>query len=188
MVTGEHIGAGVLLVVVVGTLWLVRAPHATVDGKVVIRPTNVPALIRHDQEVDAALTITHQLTGDTFKADYFLGNLYWTPETRDSGVWKVDYRHYRYLIDPGFDVGSYAGYCNGFEVGVRVSPVRFLYGTVALDGLIGANGAGVGVSLFPMPEYFGKIWSHVGLGYGREMAYTDDSSSNAFYLALSTRF
>lgn len=184
----EQIGAGVLVIVIGATLWLSRTPAVTVDGKVVIKPKSVAGFVRQDQAIDGTLAVTHILTGDTFVADAFLNNFYWTPKERDSGVWKVKYTRYRYLVDPGFDIGTYAGYRDGLDVGIRFSPVRFLYGTVALDALVGEDAAGVGASLYPMPEYFGPLWHHVGIGYGYAVDYKTADAGNLYYLSLSTRF
>lgn len=184
----EAIGAIAVVAVLGGILYCVKHPIPSIGDKVVIPPTNVPALIRKDHGIDGTVAVTHVPSGDSIKADTYLGNLYWTPEDRDAGTWRVKMLRYRYLIDPGLDVGAYGGYCDGFETGIRLSPVRLLYGTTALDGLIGSKGAGAGVSVYPMPEYFGPLWRHLGVGYGREYAYDGDSSNNLFYMALSTRF
>lgn len=78
-----------------------------------------------------------------------------------------------YLIERTFDLGCFAayrprgrGHDQSFEVGLRYSPVRLLYGTVAPDALITEDAAGLGLSIYPPAAYVGPRWHHVGIELG----------------------
>jgi len=83
-----------------------------------------------------------------------------------------------YLAERTFDLGCFAAYrpsgrnvdqgrsSEAFEVGLRYSPIRFLYGTVAPDALLTANAAGAGISFYPPERYVGPRWHHLGIEVG----------------------
>ncbi len=82
-----------------------------------------------------------------------------------------------YLVDPTLDLGAFAAYrpsgrhttsgpTEAFETGIRYSPVRLLYGTVAPDALLTRDAAGVGLSFYPPEQYVGPKWHHLGLEVG----------------------
>ena len=68
------------------------------------------------------------------------------------------------------DLGTFAGYRGGsdaagerFETGLRYSPVRTLWGTLAPDLVVGRYSAGIGASFYP-PRQLGRFWRHWGVG------------------------
>jgi len=118
------------------------------------------------------------------------------PDGTKTPIWKITAKQKLFGADPGWDFGTYAGYLDGpkdhskihsFDVGLRISPVRF-FDSVALDGLVSNQAAGVGVSFYPAPERFGEFWSHVGVGYGRVITFRDEHQRNLFYFSISTDF
>jgi hypothetical protein len=180
------------------TFWLASTPPPTINGEVLIpeKHKNVH-LIRHKDEVDGTLEVIHKPSGDKFKTDFVDNNHYQQPSQKDSGKWGTSLSRDYYLIDPGLDWGTYAGWASDhkrdhgdsdFKVGLRFSPARLLFGTVAPDLLIGSDAAGVGVSVYPPKSFFGGGWNHVGIGVGRVYDYDDHDPSTLYYLGFSTRF
>ena len=118
------------------------------------------------------------------------------PDGSTTPLWHITAKQKLFGADPGWDFGAYAGYLDGpkgqtkispFDVGVRISPVRF-FNSIALDGLVSNQAAGLGVSFYPAPERFGEFWGHMGVGYGRVISYRDEHQRNLFYFSLSTKF
>jgi hypothetical protein len=114
----------------------------------------------------------------------------------ETPIWDIKTVRKQYIFDPGWDFGAYGGYLSGnktgtdikdLDVGLRISPVR-VWNTFAPDLLISNQAAGVGISFYPAPERYGEIWSHLGVGFGRVITYSDDSNRNLFYASFSTRF
>lgn len=96
-----------------------------------------------------------------------------------------------------YDFGTFAGAApsargpqgesSTFQVGLRVSPARFLYGTIAPDLLVTSDHFGVGLSLYPPPDLMGHSWAHWGIGYGHLWPTSQGAASNLFYLSFSTQ-
>jgi hypothetical protein len=192
----EKLIGGAILIVVAATMWFNLTPAATLNGKELIDPKTQFHVVRHGDQVDGTVEVTHVASGDKFTADVSSGQFYQTPDQADSDKWSTRVLRDRYLIDPGFDIGTFAGAYmggstenhDGMAVGIRYSPVRLLYGTTAPDLLIGQDGAGVGLSLYPPPDYFGHNWSHFGIGFGRLWDYQGGDSDNILYGSFTTRF
>ena len=73
-----------------------------------------------------------------------------------------------------------------FLVGLRSSPLRLLYGTVAPDLLLAPYDAGVGLSFYA-PDLWNKNLAHWGIGFGRLFSLArGGTSTNVAYLAFST--
>lgn len=176
--------------------WFSSNPAPTRNGEKLIEPEHKNVhLIRHKGEVDGTLKITHKPSGDQFSTDFYDNNHYELPSQAGSGVWDPQLSRDYYLIDPGLDLGTWAGYTgrhgdsrDDFDVGLRYSPARLLFGTVAPDLLVGTKEAGVGISLYPPKSVFGPGWNHLGVGIGRLFDYHDSGQSTAFYLGFSTRY
>lgn len=192
-------GVALLLIGVFAmTVWLTSDPVETVRGKEPVATDIKPHLIRKEQEVDGTLVVTHKPSGDRFVADVLDRQLFQSPEQRDSTVWDAKLDRESYLIDPGIDVGAFIGPSFGsegrddgevpVEMGLRLSPVRLLYGTVSPDLLVTTDGYGAGVTVFPPPDRFGRIWNNLGLGVGRLWDYDGDGDSTVVFLGTSTRF
>ncbi len=77
-----------------------------------------------------------------------------------------------YFLKPGLDIGAFGGYrpaargteSDTFDVGLRYSPVRTFFGTLAPDIAISKDWIGAGASIYPPKRLVGPDWSHVGLG------------------------
>ena len=192
----EKVIGGAILVAVAATLWFNMTPAATLNGKDIIPPKTQFHMLRTGDQVDGTVKVTHVPSGDSFTTDVSSGQFYQDPEQGESGKWNTKILRDRYMIDPGLDIGTFAGaYMGGsteghdaMAVGIRYSPVRLLYGTLAPDLLATSDAAGVGLSLFPPPDYFGHAWNHVGIGFGRLWDYDGGQSDNIGYLSFSTRF
>ncbi len=178
--------------------WLSGEAPPTLNGQDLIVPKHKNVhLIRSKGEVDGTLEVTHKPSGDKFKTDFLDNNHYQTPAQEKSGKWDTSISRDFYFIDPGLDWGTYAGWATGhkkdpgdsdFKVGLRFSPARLMFGTVAPDLLIGSDAAGLGVSVYPPKSFFGGGWNHVGLGIGRIYDYDDHDPSTLLYLGFTTRF
>lgn len=183
---------------------------ATVNGQVVVPTKITPHIEREVGEVDGSLTIKHNPSGDSLDLDVLnnfvlfppgvLGSDKWFDANtgKDENRWEIKYDRKRYFYDPGFDFGTYGGYLSGnkegtdiedLDVGIRVSPVRWFYGSTSFPDILASNqGIGIGVSLYPEPIHFGPIFDHIGAGYGMFYTFEDDVRRNLFYVSISTRF
>jgi hypothetical protein len=101
-----------------------------------------------------------------------------------------------YLIEPGLDIGTFAAYhaargTDSMSVGIRLSPVRLLYGTVAPDLAIAQDWAGPGVSFYMPERLVGPTLSRVGVGAWYGLPYAGRESADpgwALGMSLSLRF
>ncbi len=98
---------------------------------------------------------------------------------------------HEYFYDPGLDLGAWTGFTTGgdvpgLQIGLRCSPVRLFYGTVAPDIVATRDAAGLGGSLYLPAEYFGKWWNHVGVGAWYLAPYRGGSGSVAVGVSFST--
>lgn len=97
-----------------------------------------------------------------------------------------------YAYDRVNDFGTFAGYRpsarqtddDTFEVGIRYSPIRLLYGTIAPDALLSRDSAGVGLSFYPPEQYVGTFFHHLGLEFGY-MASLSGNSGPGYVVGLS---
>lgn len=145
-----------------------------------------------DNRVDGEIVVADR-TGRELGRWYLDRGRVYDPKGSESstGVTVSVVRH-EYLYDPGFDIGAFAGYAKGgdlthFQPGVRLSPVRLLWGTTAPDIVATQQGAGAGVSFYPPAEYFGRWWNHVGVGGWYVAPYTGGDPSLVIGLSFSTR-
>ncbi len=194
----KEVGVGAVLLIVVGmTVWLTSAPTGTLNGKTTVKTVVKPHLIRHGDESDGTLVVTHKPSGDRFTVDLSDRLLYQDPEQANGDIWGSRLQRDRYLLDPGLDLGCFAGIPisqgrddaeGSLRVGVRVSPARLLYGTVSPDALITQDAYGLGITAFPPPDRFGSEWNHVGLGVGRLWSMDGGDAETLIYVGFSTRF
>ncbi len=206
-ITTERIGA-ILAVLVIGfTLFFSGPPTRTVGDNVIIpTKTNFDSVSKKDQ-ADATLHLYAAKdikAGSALDIDILDGVL---SESKDQAAARKEFgieaevTKNRALINPAWrfpftDFGTFAGYApdrdpdnsdidNGLVIGLRFSPVRALYDTIAADFLISPSTAGIGISIYPPSDYFGSVFSHWGIGYGHVWATDNGSSSNIFYLSFS---
>jgi len=154
-------------------------------------------LIRTEDEVDSRVVLRDRagaVVGEYLVRD---GNLY-TPQGRENAVEATVIRE-RYALDPGWDVGAWAGWCtqaperddsdgDRLQAGIRFSPLRLGAGVVALDAVISPDVAGAGASVYLPPSYFGRFWRHTGIGAWYVVPYDGDAEPGlAVGLSFSTR-
>lgn len=103
-----------------------------------------------------------------------------------------------YLIDPGWDLGTFGGYrddssitVDRLAVGLRVSPCRLLYGTTAPDLVLAKDWAGAGASFYLPSQLVGATASHIGVGAWYGVPFSDGADSGGaawcYGLSFSTR-
>lgn len=122
---------------------------------------------------DGTLEVSGDLNGRTGSFAMDRGMLYGVKPS-DPGY--IDSLHLKftpdyYLVAPGLDLGTWGGYreagkgtsTDTFQVGLRVSPARLLFDTVAPDLVISRDTVGAGLSAYP-PERWSTLLHHVGLG------------------------
>jgi hypothetical protein len=189
-------------------------PNTTPNGYTIIKPKIEFELIRGFSDIpeeDNKIIIRHlEKPEDTLELrlwkNYLLlpkdkdGNDVGIIKINDDGsersIWEITHIRKKYGVELNWDIGAYGGYLMGnkdgtnitdYDVGIRFSPIRF-FNTIALDGLISPQAAGIGLSIYPAPERFGEFWDSIGLGYAQMMTYEDDTRRSMFYLSISTRF
>lgn len=78
-----------------------------------------------------------------------------------------------YFLKTHYDFGTFAGYrpasrgqegLDPFTAGVRFSPLRLCYDTIAPDLAITNQWAGAGASFYLPENFVGPTWKHLGLG------------------------
>ena len=152
------------------------------------------------QDLDQSIPRTREDAG------IHLGTPFSEPEStppidsdKDGGKWQVSYIIHRYPIDYTTDLGCWIGFRNGvhngsngstspwLDCGLRLSPCRIGWGTIAPDLLASPNQAGVGISFYLPPQTVSSFWQHIGVG----LAYCADYHGGSGwmpYCSLSTRF
>jgi hypothetical protein len=181
-------------------------PNTTPNGYTIIKPKIEFELIRGVSDVseeDNKIIIRHSQKPEDVLELRIWKNYLLLPKNKDGddiaidrNTWEVTHIRRKYGIELNWDIGAYGGYLMGnkdgtditdYDVGIRFSPIR-LFNTIALDGLISPQAAGIGLSIYPAPERFGEFWDSIGLGYAQMMTYEDDTRRSMFYLSISTRF
>jgi len=201
---------GILILVSYAVWYNAFDVPAAYNNQILVETETSPHLMRTVGEVDGTITIKHNATGEVLDLSVFDNYILFPPgvsgskKVKDSvtgemvDIWDVKFNRDRYLFDPGFDLGTYAGYLSGdktgtdvknLDVGARVSPARWLYGGVSFpDFLVSNQGFGVGVSVYPEPIHFGNFIDHIGVGYARFYTFEDNAPRSLFYVGISTRF
>ena len=158
--------AAVLLIAIIGFTFSLNKPPPTYGDKQAVKTDTTFHLLRHEYDADSEMVVRSR-AGDELGSFVLQRNtLYESREQAESG--KIDatvLRHY-YLAEPGFDFGVWAGPARdpALDVGIRVSPLRLVYGSIALDGVFSSQCVGAGLSIYPPPDLFGGFWRHLGLG------------------------
>jgi hypothetical protein len=193
MITGEQVIGVSLLGAFAATMWFAVPPAGTLNGQEAIQSTAYFHLIRKTDEVDGTLTVVHKASGDKLTIGYLDRTMY--RDKKHDSTWETSVARDRYLVDPRLDLGAWAGLVTNpsndlpaFDAGLRVGAARLLYGTVSPDLLISGYRAGIGLSIYPPPDYLGHLWNHVGIGAGYTWAYADGDPSPVIYLSTSIRF
>lgn len=193
MSSAELFGAAIFATII-GTTILFHRPAPSLAGAAPVPTTTSFHFQPAKEKADGTLTVETDLGRTTaFVAN---GRVYQNDEQRAAGRAagvKLTYNRDRNLWEPTIDAGCFASYwkldatdIDRFQPGVRLSPVRFLYGTVAPDALVTSQGIGYGVSVYLPTEYFGyAFFDHIGLELGRLHAFDGSGSAGVFGLAFS---
>jgi hypothetical protein len=161
-------------------------PPPSVDGMVPI-PYETTRLHgwKGPSDGEGLLTITNR-SGDTV-AQYVVGDsgvLHEDPGQQREGQFRASFEPSLYIGRWWFDVGAFAAANTEDQyLGLRISPARLFYGTVAPDIVGSESSIGLGVSVFPPARNVGD-WSHIGVGcwYLHDL----DRGDNRLSLGLST--
>jgi hypothetical protein len=144
------------------------------------------------EKADAAITFTSRKSGESLGISLFDDGGELRIRDQDAAGWQFKGERYRYLWDEHLDLGGWAAArpdCPpGYDLGIRYSPVRTLYGVLAPDLLIGSRSAGVGASAYIPPGIVPRDWGRLGLGIGYLVDYGGASDGLAGYLTFSTRY
>ena len=182
-----------------------RAPEK--ENQVALTPTadTYLGVRNHDDrpEADIQVTCPH---GDHWSLSLYDGGLPYQDRTqadanaaKDRKDWTYKYTVHRYTIDYGTDLGSWLGFRSsratatqasdtGLDCGLRLSPVRLVWGVLAPDILWSPNQVGIGASVYAPAQTVAPFWQHVGLGLGYMADYHGGGGSWMPYASLSTRF
>jgi hypothetical protein len=71
-----------------------------------------------------------------------------------------------------------------FQYGLRYSPLRLFFDTVAADVVVSDESIGVGASAYPTPDSWGHPWHHAGIGAWYLVPF-DDAAEPDFAIGLS---
>lgn len=198
----EQIGLGILLLIILSFVVLGRPP-SSVNGLTPVKE-NAPRFHLTKEKGNGEGTYDFTVPGTledgaTTRTGSFVlyrGKL-WENEKAPSNF-KASFTPDYYFFDPELDLGTFGAYrsnssddTSAFQAGLRYSPARFLWGTVAPDLIVSADVAGAGFSIFPPPKFFGGWWQHLGLGIWYSVPLGDDTAeatSDWMYgLSFSTR-
>lgn len=141
---------------------------------------------------DVYTEFTSNKSGERLGIALFDGGRELRIRNQDAQLWRYESTRYTYLWDRRWDLGAWAaarpGANPGFDLGIRVSPVRTLYGGLSPDLLIGSRSVGVGASVYVPPGYIPRSWDRLGLGVGYVFDYSGTHDGWAPYISLSTLF
>lgn len=188
--------------VVLMTFWFSTPAPSLPDGSKAVPASTEFHAARTGQQADAEVVAKDHGSGAVLGRWWLRdGELYEpaAPESGDQPIRSVDLsivRH-RYLGLAVFDLGTFASFTNAdldpddpdhFQIGIRASPYRVLYGTTALDGVLTRDGIGAGISFYPPASRVGQWWAHWGVGTWYVLP-TDSRGESGwcFGLAFSTR-
>jgi hypothetical protein len=180
--------AAAILAFVVITTFVLQGRPPSLDGKKAVEQKTEMSMYRLGEEVDGELQVKDRETGRVGRYLVRDNQLYIADEATEKQFESALTRNY-YAFDWGFDIGAWSGPAvhTRLDAGVRYSPARLLYGTIAPDVLLSGHSYGLGMSLYPPPQYAGRYWRHLGVGVGRLTDFGDGAIYNTFYLSFSTR-
>ena len=182
-----------LLIFVVSTLAF-NPPRTSVRDESPVPLKNAFAMFRGSGEADSVLAV-HDASGSVV-ARYSLldGDVFQKPEQAASGEFSAVHTRRQFFIDPGIDLGAWTGYRteaddedSRVQVGIRYSPVRLAFGTLAPDLVLSQETMGVGASLY-LPRSLGRTWHGIGLGAWYCAPYDGGDPGPVFGLSFSTHY
>ncbi len=198
----ERIAAILAIGVVAITLTFVTSAPRTVAGNVSVPTSSSFHLVGDNDQAAATLHLVFDKTvpaGTVLDMDVRDDVVSERPEQKDArakaGITASVTRN-RDLLNPNKDFpfgdfGTFAAYDptgsdDHLTVGLRLSPLRILYGTTAADFLVAPHRLGLGLSFYAPPDLFGHVFSHWGLGIGRVWGFDDRPEATVGYLSFST--
>lgn len=165
---------------------------ASIAGQVPAKQA-LPAFTQNRGDTDADHIITVTPTGSStapWTEPIVLSERDGLLYSPDGSRYTVEQRAQLALWDQRFEIGGFAGGReDGFTAGVRISPVRLLYGCVAPDFVVANRWAGAGISLYAPETLVAPRWTRVGVGawYGYPYVGTRDSAGWTIGVSISTR-
>jgi hypothetical protein len=176
----ELIGGGILAVVLWTVISSSAQPASNIEGKVAIPYESTRfGFIKTDRDGEGTLTIKSK-DGLTL-GEYVLddsGVLCESPEQAKSGNIKATFKPDLYAYRSWFDIGGFASVDTKLRLGIRFSPCRLAWDTIAPDLVATESSVGLGVSIYPPTREVGW-WHHIGLGvwYLHDLANHSDGIS-----------
>lgn len=196
---GNKLAFFLLAGVIALTLWFNTPAPALPDGSTAAPTSSHFHLLRTGTEVDAVLRLRDPAGAAVGTWYLDRGGVFQPPELTGGNALvgpklTLDVERHWYFLDPGFDVGTWSAYnphatgdVSGFQAGLRLSPLRLAYGTVAADAIISAEGAGAGLSVYPPSLRLGSWWRHWGLGTWYFAPFDGSSAGWVVGLSFTTR-
>ncbi len=189
----EALGGIALFLLIAVTLWF-NAPASSIRGQDPVDTKAAFHVLRKNQMADGRFVVrdsTGVLLGEYGIVD---SQLFQTPEQKRDGQLDVSLVRDYYLAEPNFDLGTWAGYLpvddpdvDHLQAGIRYSPCRFLYGTIATDLVLSPDAIGAGFSLYPPAQYVGPHWRHLGVGIWYVAPFADHDPVCVYGLSFTTR-
>jgi hypothetical protein len=145
-----------------------------------------------EDKADAAVTFTSTTTGQSLGISLFDDGGVLRIRNEDVDGWSIKGNRYVYFWDESVDIGAWVAarpdVAPGYDIGIRLSPVRTFYGVLAPDLLIGSRSVGVGISAYVPKGVVPRDWGRFGLGAGYLADYGGLGSGFAGYASITTHF
>jgi hypothetical protein len=163
-------------------------PPPTIDGKVLIKYEDTQLHWKHKEGSDGVGTLfISDKTSGKLIASYVAdgSNLLYEDPTQSASI-AARYRPDAYSSQWNCDIGAFAGFCKDSpEIGLRISPIRFLFDTTAPDAIISNDRIGVGLSVFCPPRILPEPFGHIGIGTWYSYPFDDKRHDPGFIFGLS---
>lgn len=171
---GKLIGYGLLGLIAWTILSTSCAPVPTLAGKepVKTKASQLNWTWKGPADANGTMVTRNRSTGEPL-GEYAVGaDGVWhqTDEQRDHGPEEAEFTPSLYLGEWTFDVGPFLGVPfnatldRDVQLGVRVSPARVAFGTIAPDFVASEEAFGLGISAFPPERAVGRSLSRFGAG------------------------
>jgi hypothetical protein len=188
---------GILGIIGFGAYFRDREPTISLRGEIPIpRAGTDPHLWNDGKNAEDRVSVRDRAHG-TVLGLYDLderGVLNQTPEQSKNGALIVDYRHQAYGARAWVDVGAWAGVAGTnsgdppIQLGLRISPARFVDGILAPDVVVSEHAVGAGVSCYlPRGLRAEPPWNRLGVGVWYMAAYNGHGAGPALGITLTTR-
>lgn len=194
----EYIFGILLLVFVLVTVWF-NHPAPSTNGLQLVEEKR-PHFhgIRGTGDGDGTYEATAALPDGSSVRGHFIADnnrLYINDPADGSPHVTLAYTPDYYLLDATrLDLGVWSGYnsrstdstADRFQTGLRYSPARLLYGTIAPDLVLSGDLVGGGLSVYPPRRLVGDYIEHVGLGAWYAAPFDGGGPGWCFGLTFST--